>query len=54
MGKLSNVYMFLMLLTTIILGTLGFADDYIKTFKHNKDGLNGWVKIFGQVAVGSR
>ena len=52
MGKLSNVYMFLMLLTTIILGTLGFADDYIKTFKHNKDGLNGWVKIFGQVAVG--
>ena len=52
MGQLSNVYMFLMLLTTIILGTLGFADDYIKTFKHNKDGLNGWVKIFGQVAVG--
>ena len=52
MGKLSNVYMFLMLLTTIILGTLGFADDYIKTFKHNKDGLHGWVKIFGQVAVG--
>ena len=51
-GKISNVYMFLMLLTTIILGTLGFADDYIKTFKHNKDGLNGWVKIFGQVAVG--
>ena len=52
MGKITNVYMFLMLLTTIILGTLGFADDYIKTFKHNKDGLNGWVKIFGQVAVG--
>ena len=52
MGKISNVYMFLMLITTIILGTLGFADDYIKTFKHNKDGLNGWVKIFGQVAVG--
>ena len=52
MGKISNVYMFLMLLTTIILGTLGFADDYIKTFKHNKDGLNGWVKICGQVAVG--
>ena len=51
-GKISNVYMFLMLMTTIILGTLGFADDYIKTFKHNKDGLNGWVKIFGQVAVG--
>lgn len=51
-GKLSNVYMMLMLLTTIILGSLGFADDYIKTFKHNKDGLNGWLKIIGQVAVG--
>lgn len=51
-GKLSNVYMVLMLLTTVTLGSLGFADDYIKTFKHNKDGLNGWVKIIGQVAVG--
>lgn len=51
-GKLSNVYMILMLLTTVILGSLGFADDYIKTFKHNKEGLNGWVKIIGQVAVG--
>lgn len=52
LGKLNNVYMVLMLLTTVILGSLGFADDYIKTFKHNKEGLNGWLKIIGQVAVG--
>lgn len=52
MGNLSNIYMILMLATTLILGALGFADDYIKTFRHNKDGLNGWVKIIGQVALG--
>ncbi len=51
-GNLHNIYMLLMLATAIILGALGFADDYIKTFKHNKDGLNGWIKIAGQVAVG--
>lgn len=52
MGKLSNVYMILMLVTTVILGTLGFADDYIKTFRGNKEGLNGWVKIAGQIILG--
>ena len=52
MGKLSNVYMILMLVTTVILGTLGFADDYIKTFRGNKEGLNGWVKIAGQITLG--
>ena len=52
MGKLNNVYMLLMLVTTLLLGALGFADDYIKTFRKNKDGLNGWLKIFGQVALG--
>ncbi len=51
-GRLDNVYMLLMLVTTIILGVLGFADDYIKTFRHRKDGLNGWVKIAGQVLLG--
>ena len=51
-GKLTNVYMILMLVTTLILGALGFADDYIKTFKKNKEGMNGWVKIAGQVALG--
>ena len=52
LGKLSNVYMILMLVTTVILGTLGFADDYIKTFRGNKEGLNGWVKIAGQITLG--
>jgi len=52
LGKLSNVYMILMLITTIILGALGFADDYIKTFRGNKDGLNGWIKIAGQITLG--
>lgn len=51
-GKLTNVYMQLMLITTLILGSLGFADDYIKTFRKNKDGLNGWVKIAGQIMLG--
>lgn len=51
-GKLSNIYMILMIITTLILGALGFADDYIKTFRHNKDGLNGWIKIAGQITLG--
>ena len=51
-GKLSNIYMILMITTTLILGALGFADDYIKTFRHNKDGLNGWIKIAGQITLG--
>ena len=52
LGKLNNVYLLLMLATTLILGALGFADDYIKTFRRNKEGLNGWVKIAGQVLLG--
>ncbi len=52
MGNIKNIYLLLMLLTTILLGALGFADDYIKTFRHNKDGLNGWIKIAGQVTLG--
>lgn len=51
-GKLSNVYLVLMIITTLLLGTLGFVDDYIKTFKKNKEGLNGWWKIAGQVILG--
>lgn len=51
-GRLDNVYMILMLVTTIILGALGFGDDYIKTFRKNKDGLNGWIKVAGQVLLG--
>jgi UDP-N-acetylmuramyl pentapeptide phosphotransferase/UDP-N-acetylglucosamine-1-phosphate transferase len=52
LGKLTNVYMILMLITTLLMGALGFADDYIKTFRKNKDGLNGWVKIAGQITLG--
>ena len=52
LGKLTNVYMILMLVTTLLMGALGFADDYIKTFRKNKEGLNGWVKIAGQVTLG--
>ena len=52
MGKLSNVYMLLMLFSTIWLGCLGFADDYLKLARHNKDGLKGKFKIVGQVGLG--
>lgn len=52
LGKLTNIYMILMIVSTLLMGTLGFADDYIKTFRKNKDGLNGWIKIAGQVLLG--
>lgn len=52
LGKLDNVYMILLIVTTVWLGILGFADDYIKTFKKNKDGIPGKVKIAGQVGLG--
>ena len=52
LGKLENVYMILMLITTVWLGSLGFADDYIKIFKKDKEGLHGKFKIIGQVGLG--
>lgn len=52
LGKLHNVYMILMLITTIWLGTLGFLDDYIKVFRKDKEGLHGKFKIIGQVGLG--
>ena len=52
LGRLDNIYMVLMLITTVWLGTLGFLDDYIKTFKHDKEGLHGKFKIIGQVGLG--
>lgn len=52
LGKLNNVYMILMLITTVWLGTLGFMDDYIKIFKKDKEGLHGKFKIIGQVGLG--
>ena len=51
-AKLQNVYILLMLVSTIWLGLLGFLDDYIKVFKKNKEGLQGRFKIVGQVGVG--
>lgn len=51
-GNLSSVYMILMLVATIWLGTIGFIDDYKKIAKHNKDGIKGKYKIVGQVGIG--
>jgi len=51
-GKLHSVYTLLMIATTLILGILGFADDYIKTFRHKKDGLPPKVKLGGQILLG--
>ena len=51
-ARLSNIYVLLMLITTIWLGALGFADDYIKVFKKNKEGMHGRFKIIGQVGLG--
>ncbi len=52
LGNLKNIYIILMLVTTIWLGIVGFADDYIKVFKKDKKGLSGWLKIVGQVGLG--
>ncbi len=52
LGRLRNIYMILMLVTTVWLGVLGFADDYIKIFKKHKEGLHGKFKIIGQVGLG--
>lgn len=52
LGRLRNIYMILMLVSTVWLGLLGFLDDYIKIFKKNKDGLPGRYKIVGQVLLG--
>lgn len=49
---LTNVYIQLMLISTIWLGVIGGADDYIKVFRHNKEGLKGRFKIVGQVGLG--
>jgi phospho-N-acetylmuramoyl-pentapeptide-transferase len=51
-AKLDNIYVILMLLTTVWLGLIGFLDDYIKIFKKNKKGLAGKFKIIGQVGLG--
>ena len=51
-ANLENVYVILMLITTVWLGFIGFMDDYIKIFKKNKEGLAGKFKVMGQVSLG--
>lgn len=51
-GKLENIYIILMIISTVWLGALGFADDYIKVFRKDKDGLKGKFKIIAQVGLG--
>jgi phospho-N-acetylmuramoyl-pentapeptide-transferase len=51
-AKLSNVYIILMLVSTVWLGAIGFLDDYIKVFKKDKEGLHGRFKILGQIGIG--
>lgn len=50
--KLNNIYTILLLVTTLWCGALGFADDYIKVFKHNKEGLSEKKKLIGQFGLG--
>lgn len=52
LAKLDNIYIILLIVTTCWLGFIGFADDYIKVFRKNKDGLAGRFKIVGQVGIG--
>ena len=51
-GRFDSLYMILMLVTTVWLGMLGFADDYIKVVKKDKEGMHGKFKIIGQVGLG--
>lgn len=50
--QLKNIYVLLMIFTTVWLGALGFSDDYIKVFKHNKEGLSPRKKLIGQIILG--
>lgn len=51
-AKIHNVYIVLMLISTVWLGCIGFLDDYIKVFKKNKEGLQGKFKVVGQIGIG--
>lgn len=52
LSDLRNIYVWLLIITALWLGLIGFIDDYIKVFKKNKEGLEGKFKIFGQVVLG--
>lgn len=51
-AKLDNIYVILLMVTTIWMGIIGFIDDYIKKFKQDKEGLPGRFKVFGQIGLG--
>ncbi|PRY86702.1 phospho-N-acetylmuramoyl-pentapeptide-transferase [Mongoliibacter ruber] len=51
-ANVNNIYIILLLITTVWLGTIGFVDDYIKVFRKNKEGLAGRFKIVGQITIG--
>ena len=52
LAKLDNIYIQLLIVTTLWMGTIGGVDDYIKIFKKDKDGLKGTFKVFGQIILG--
>ena len=52
LARLDNIYIIIMILSTVWLGAIGFIDDYIKVFRKNKDGLSGKFKVLGQVGLG--
>ncbi|MGB2087721.1 MAG: phospho-N-acetylmuramoyl-pentapeptide-transferase [Psychroflexus salarius] len=52
LNNLNNIYILLLIITTVWMGSIGFLDDYIKTFKKNKEGLKGKFKVIGQVGLG--
>ena len=52
LAKLENIYVILLIVTTLWMGTIGFIDDYIKKFKQDKEGLKGRFKVLGQVGLG--
>jgi phospho-N-acetylmuramoyl-pentapeptide-transferase len=52
LAQLDNIYVVLLIVTTLWMGMIGFTDDYIKVFKKNKDGLKGRFKVLGQVGLG--
>ena len=52
-AKLDNIYIVILIITTLWMGSIGFIDDYIKVFKKNKDGLKGRFKIVGQITLGA-
>lgn len=52
-AKLDNIYVIILIITTVWMGAIGFLDDYIKVFKKNKEGLAGRFKVIGQIGLGT-